>query len=123
MKENRSSITASGITVARAVESEKPEGVRICYDAYAVKFLNPLFYLFMHLFIDTGYAEAAGKGVLGFLVARCRYMDDILRETYAAGLRQLVILGTRYDSRAYRITQLKQGVKVFEVDHPATQQV
>ena len=133
MKENQSSITASGIAVARAVESEKPEGVRICYDPYAAKFLNPLFYRFMRFFIDTGYAEATGKGVMGFLVARCRYMDDTLQQCLEDGLQQLVILGAGYDSRAYRFEQLSQPVprdqdrarevRVFEVDHPATQQV
>jgi methyltransferase (TIGR00027 family) len=123
MKQKQSSITASGIAVARAVESEKPDGVRICYDSYAAKFLNPLFYRFTRFFIDTGYAEAAGKGVLGFLVARCRYMDDTLQDCLNKGLPQLVILGAGYDSRAYRFEQLDQGVKVFEVDHPATQQV
>jgi methyltransferase (TIGR00027 family) len=123
MKENRSSITASGIAVARAVESEKPEGVRICYDPYAVKFINTLFYQFMRLFIDTGYTEAAGKGVMGFLVARCRFMDDLLSQTYNTGLRQLVTLREGYDSRAYRFSQLEHGMKVFEVDHPATLQV
>jgi methyltransferase (TIGR00027 family) len=123
MKENQSSITASGIAVARAVESGKPVGVRICYDPYAVKFINPLFYRFMRLFIDTGYAEAAGKGVMGFLVARCRYMDDLLSEIFEVGLKQLVVLGAGYDSRAYRFSYLNQAVKVFEVDHPATQQI
>jgi methyltransferase (TIGR00027 family) len=123
MKERQSSITGSGIAVARAVESEKPDGVRICYDPYAAKFLNPLFYRFMRLFIDTGYAERAGPGVQGFLVARCRYMDDTLQNYLESGLEQLVIHGAGYDSRAYRFGNLKQGVKVFEVDHPATQQI
>ncbi len=122
MKKNQSSITASGIAVARAVESEKPEGVRICYDPYAVKFINPLFYRFTRMFIDTGYAERAGPGVQGLLVARCRYIDDFLQECLQEGLQQLVILGAGYDSRAYRFEQLGQGVKVFEVDHPSTQQ-
>jgi methyltransferase (TIGR00027 family) len=123
MKEWQSSITASGIAVARAVESEQAEGVRICYDPYAAKFVNPWFYRFMRLFIITGYSEWAGRGVQGFLVARCRYMDDILQSNLDQGLQQLVILGAGYDSRAYRFKALKQGVKVFEVDHPATQQV
>jgi len=133
MKEKQSSITAAGIAVARAVESEKPEGVRICYDPYAAKFLNPLFYRFTRFFIDTGYAELAGAGVGGFLVVRCRYMDDTLQACLEDGLQQLVILGAGYDSRAYRFEQLRQpvsrdqdrarGVRVFEVDHPATQQV
>jgi methyltransferase (TIGR00027 family) len=39
------------------------------------------------------------------------------------GIEQLVILGAGYDSRAYRFDELKGKVKVFEVDHPATQTV
>ncbi len=121
MKENQSSITAPGIAVARAVESAKPESVRICYDPYAAKFLNPLFYRFVRLFIDTGYAERAGPGVQGFLVARCRFMDDLLQECLQQGLQQLVVLGAGYDSRAYRFALREKGIQVFEVDHPSTQ--
>ncbi len=121
MKDNQSSITAAGIAVARAVESEKPQGERICYDPWAARLLNPLFYRFMRFFIVTGYTDRSGPGVTGFLVARCRYMDDILLECIENGMQQLVVLGAGYDSRAYRITQLKNGVRVFELDHPATQ--
>ena len=123
MKAKQSSITAAGIAVARAVESEKPEDARICYDPYAVKFLNPFFYHFTRFFIVSGYAEHTGAGVTGFLVARCRCIDDLLQECLNEGLQQLVILGAGYDSRAYRFEQLKKGVKVFEVDHPATQKI
>ncbi len=123
MRDRQSSITASGIAVVRAVESEKVEGVRICYDPYAARFLNPWFYRSMRFFIDTGYAELTGPGVLGFLVARCRYMDDLLQASLEKGLEQLVVLGAGYDSRAYRFDNLTKGVKVYEVDHPATQQV
>jgi methyltransferase (TIGR00027 family) len=49
-------------------------------------------------------------------------MDDLLSDTLEQGLRQVVILGAGFDSRAYRFDRLKDGVKVFEVDHPATQQ-
>ncbi|HEX9090548.1 MAG TPA: SAM-dependent methyltransferase [Anaerolineales bacterium] len=122
VKEKQSSITAAGIAVARALESEKPEGVRICFDPYAEKFLNPLFYQVTRFFITTGYAERAGPGVNGFLVARARYIDDVLQANLTDGLKQLVILGAGYDSRAYRFEQINRRVKVFEVDHPATQQ-
>ncbi len=97
MKENQSSITTSGIAAARAVESGKPEGVRICHDPYAAKFLNPLVYRFMRFFIDTGYAEHSKPGVTGFLVVRCCSMDDTLQNCLEAGLQQLVILGAGYD--------------------------
>ncbi|MGE5123930.1 MAG: SAM-dependent methyltransferase, partial [Acidobacteriaceae bacterium] len=123
MKEKRSSLTAAGIAVVRAIESEKPDGLRICYDPYASRLLDPLFFRFMRIFIDIGYAERGGPGVQGFLVARCRFIDDLLQASLENGLQQLVILGAGFDSRAYRFEQLKYGVKVFEVDHPATQQV
>ena len=41
----------------------------------------------------------------------------------AAGFKQLVIIGAGYDTRAYRFEDVKENLKVFEVDHPVTQQV
>jgi methyltransferase (TIGR00027 family) len=121
MKEKQSSTTAQGIALIRALESSRPAGERICYDPYARQLINPVNYLLVKPFV--GYAERRGPGVVGFLVARCRYMDDYLQECIKAGLEQLVILGAGLDSRAYRFEHLLGKVKVFEVDHPATQQV
>ncbi len=123
MRKNQTSITAMGIAVLRAVESEKPEGERICFDPYARRFLPGWFYAMMRLFILTGYAERRGKGVIGFLAARDRYIDDYLESQLKEGFDQLVILGAGYDSRAYRFPTLQErGIRAFEVDHPATQQ-
>lgn len=121
MKKTQASITAQGIAFVRALESSKPAGERICYDPLARRLISPAFYLLGKLFAD--YGERKGPGVSGFLVARCRYIDDYLQECLDAGIEQLVILGAGLDSRAYRFEQLKGHVKVFEVDHPATQQV
>ena len=44
-------------------------------------------------------------------------------ECIAAGLNQLVIIGAGFDTRAYRFEEVKENLKVFEVDHPVTQQV
>jgi methyltransferase (TIGR00027 family) len=115
------STTAQGIAFARALESGKPAGERICYDPLARRLINPAFYLLGKL--CAGYAEQKGPGVIGFLVARCRYIDDYLQACLETGLDQLVILGAGLDSRAYRFEQLEEHVRVFEVDHPATQQV
>lgn len=114
-------MTAQGIAFARALESSKPEGERICYDPLARRLISPAFYWLGKLFAN--YGERKGPGVLAFLATRCRYMDDYLQECLAAGIEQLVILGAGLDSRAYRIEELKERVKVFEVDHPATQAV
>ncbi len=122
MRNNQTSMTALGIAVLRAVESEKPEGERICYDPYARRFLPSWFYYLMRFFIQTGYAEWRGRGVVGFLTARERYIDEYLSNCLNQDIDQLVILGAGYDSRAFRFSALQDHIRVFEVDHPATQQ-
>ncbi|MGD0174673.1 MAG: SAM-dependent methyltransferase [Anaerolineales bacterium] len=121
MKKTQSSVTAQGIAFARAFESEKKAEERICYDPLARRLIDPAYYFLGRLF--AGYGERKGPGVMGFLAVRCRYIDDYLAECLAVGLEQLVILGAGLDSRAYRLQELKERVKVFEVDHPATQKV
>jgi methyltransferase (TIGR00027 family) len=121
MKQNQSSLTASGIAIVRAVESEKPAGERVCYDPYARRFVSPGLFYFVKAFATLGYADWRGPGVWEFLAARERYIDDYLESCLRAGLEQLVILGAGYDARAYRFEALKMGARVFEVDHPATQ--
>ncbi len=121
MRANQSSLTAMGTAAERAIEMEKPADERICCDPLAREFLPTWYYVFMKRLTATGYAQRRAAGDLGFIVARCRYMDDLLSKELDQGIQQLVILGVGFDSRAYRIDRLKGEVKVFEVDHPATQ--
>jgi len=59
--------------------------------------------------------------VMGDMIGlRTMAIDVAVRDAIAAGAKQLVILGAGYDGRAWRMRELN-GVKVFEVDHPATQ--
>lgn len=120
MRKNQSSLTALGIAVMRAVESEKPAGERVCYDPYARRFVPGWMYFLLRFFIQSGYTEWRGPGVGGWLAARDRYIDDLLCRWLEEGLEQLVILGAGYDSRAYRF-HYPPETRIFEVDHPATQ--
>ncbi len=121
MKKGQASMTAEGIALAREIESNKPEGERICYDPLARYLMRPWFRLLGYLF--SGYGESRAPGAMGFLVARTRHIDEVLKACIADGISQVVILGAGLDSRAYRFPELKERVKVFEVDHPASQQV
>ena len=123
MKKSQSSLTAAGIAIVRAIESEKPIEDRVCFDPYAKSFVPAGLYYLVKCFAALGYADWKGPGVWEFLVARERYIDDYLTTCLTEGLEQLVILGAGYDARAYRFDALKHGVKTFEVDHPATQAV
>lgn len=51
-------------------------------------------------------------------IARSRYTEDILDKAIQRGVGQYVILGAGLDSFAFRN---HADIKVFEVDHPATQ--
>lgn len=121
MRKNQTSITAMGIALCRALESERPENERICDDPYARRMIPDWLYLLGKFFVTIGYAELRGPGVLAFLAARDRYIDDFLFDQVRNGITQLVVLGAGYDSRPYRFASLLSGVAIFEVDHPTTQ--
>lgn len=55
-----------------------------------------------------------------FLVARSRFMEDHLRAAIDHGVRQYVLLGAGLDTSPYRLP-FPAGMRVFEVDHLATQ--
>jgi methyltransferase (TIGR00027 family) len=59
-------------------------------------------------------------GLRAFLVARSRYAEDMLARGVANGIAQYVLLGAGLDTFAHRNPYPQ--VRVFEVDHPATQQ-
>lgn len=124
MKRNRSSLSATGIAIVRALESAKPADKRLFHDPYARRFVSGGLFHLVNFFYRLGLGERKGPGVWEFLVARERYIDDFLLEGLAGGIEQLVILGAGFDARAYRFEALRrQGVRIFEVDHPATQAV
>jgi methyltransferase (TIGR00027 family) len=54
-----------------------------------------------------------------FLVARSRYAEDNLAQAVQSGVTQYVLLGAGLDTFAYRNPYPR--LRVFEVDHPATQ--
>ncbi len=124
--------TAVIVAGHRFDESQKPEDERICYDPYAVHFVTPEL---RELKKDPLKAKAMleSLGALGILLlgmsnstrARVRYFDDFVKASIDKGLEQLVIPGAGYDTRAYRIEGLngEGNINVFEVDHPATQEV
>ena len=65
-------------------------------------------------------AERLLPGSYWFEMARVKHMDGVLRRELAAGVRQVVILGAGFDSRAYRFADRLAGTPTFEVDHPVT---
>jgi methyltransferase (TIGR00027 family) len=64
-------------------------------------------------------SDAASRAMRAFLCARSRFAEDELARAVKRGVRQYVVLGAGLDTFAYRNPH--PGVRVFEVDFPATQ--
>jgi methyltransferase (TIGR00027 family) len=62
----------------------------------------------------------SGRGMRIFIAARTRFAEDALAVAVERGARQLVVLGAGLDTYAYR-GPLRDRLRIFEVDHPATQ--
>ena len=65
--------------------------------------------------------SAATRGMRLFIAARSRFAEETLAAAVARGVRQYVVLGAGLDTFAHRNPYADQGLRVFEVDHPATQ--
>jgi methyltransferase (TIGR00027 family) len=63
--------------------------------------------------------ETRARALRAFLAARGRYAEDQLKQALAQGVSQYVVLGAGLDTFAFRNPH--PGLRIFEVDHPATQ--
>src|SRR6185312_8151747 len=64
--------------------------------------------------------EALSSAVM--MIIRTRFIEERLEQAIRGGVSQVVILGAGFDTRAYRLTELLKGARVFEVDQPSTQE-
>ena len=123
MKKEKSSETAVQMALSRAIESLKTEKERICYDPLAKDFLTLKYkILIQNKLLRNSVVKIIDQLFIGhhyYVIARTRYIDDFLQECFANEIQQVVIMGSGFDSRAYRFDELKK-IPVFEVDHPAT---
>lgn len=95
------------------------------HDPTAKVLLPPLWsMLFARLIKALGKAGPRARermqAAADILALRTLSIDAQLRDAVANGVRQVVILGAGLDGRAHRLAELA-AVRVFEVDHPATQ--
>jgi methyltransferase (TIGR00027 family) len=61
------------------------------------------------------------KHLRAFLVVRSRFAEDYLDAARNAGVNQYVVLGAGLDTYAYRQRRADPQLRVWEIDHPATQ--
>lgn len=120
MRDGQPSRTAQHNALFRALEGRLPRP--LFEDRWASRFLRGRYRLAGALPARTvaRLIDRRWPGPRAAVCVRTRYLDDAIRQECADGLDQLVILGAGFDSRPHRLAVLER-VRVFEVDHPATQ--
>lgn len=119
--------TAEAVCLFRASDQIYQPEDRILDDPHASIFLGRTMRgAFLALRARGGWSrwfERASLGLIGYVLARHRFMDERLvraLEDTKDPIRQVVLLGAGYDTRAYRFAAALRGRPVFEVDWPAT---
>lgn len=89
-------------------------------DPYALRILPPDAAVEVRSAVE-GEQHHFAKAMRSFMAVRSRFAEDEFARAVAAGVRQYVALGAGLDTFAWRNPHREYGVRVFEVDHPATQ--
>jgi methyltransferase (TIGR00027 family) len=108
--------TARGAAAYRAIH-QTVDGGSIFNDPFAAKILDDE----TRATLDATAADLSFRPMRLFIAARSRFSEDSLAASIARGVRQVVVLGAGLDTFSLRNPYAGQGVRVFEVDHPATQ--
>ena len=117
--------TAVMVAAARARETESSDP--LISDPYARLLVDGAGTGMWETFIDESVAErikaadpeaaAVFQNMLAYQAVRTHYFDAFFTDAVAAGIRQVVILASGLDARAYRLQWPAETV-VFEIDQP-----
>jgi methyltransferase (TIGR00027 family) len=123
MDEERPSMTAEGAAVMRALHQTPAHDPRILDDPISVRLVDPRSDFYKSRLDLLGHLPVLTRHRLeGAFVMRSRYAEDCLAEAFDDGVRQYVLLGAGLDTFPYRQPPWAASLRIFEVDHPATQQ-
>ncbi|MBF4515955.1 class I SAM-dependent methyltransferase [Flavobacterium sp. ANB] len=126
MKKDKTSRTAQYMALFRALETERDSTDQLFSDSYAIHFLEAKLrfaarmskYSIIRKYISKKIQKKI-PGAFSSGIARTKYIDDLLKQSISNGVKQVIILGAGFDTRALRLDFLK-SVPVIEIDHPNT---
>lgn len=124
MRSDRASKTAEVTAAIRAAHLRYARPA-VFADHYALELTSPgwrrvVRSRLLHALVIDGLLRAS-RPIAAQVVMRARYCEDVLERAIARGVRQYVIVGAGLDSFALRRPELAGGLRVFELDHPASQ--
>ena len=121
------SVGSTAVMVAAARAKETASADPLISDPYAAMLIEGAGTGIWETFLDDAMqqristadpeAAAAFANMLNYQAVRTHFFDAFFAEAVAAGIRQVVILASGLDSRAYRL-DWPAGTVIFEIDQP-----
>jgi methyltransferase (TIGR00027 family) len=108
--------TAVGVAAMRAAETRRPD--RLFEDPLAAAFVAGAGWGRIEIEHVEPERRPGIIALAAWVSARTRFLDDLVVDAIASGVRQVVLLGAGLDARAFRLPW-PGGVRVFELDTPA----
>lgn len=143
MEDGKPSSSAIGVAIQRAVHQVLDDDPKILCDPIALQIVEGLVRENFAMFWPRRYATASPAMpassrqdildaaeelrkpmwtlIRSHPLVRSRFTEDCLMEAAAGGVRQYVVLGAGLETFAYRQPPWEKDLRIFEVDHPATQ--
>ncbi|RJX28581.1 MAG: class I SAM-dependent methyltransferase [Desulfarculus sp.] len=118
MQDNQASQTAQRVATHRAAHQLLDQPT-VFDDPLALAILGPERAAALRADPQSSVTSPASPFLRAFTAARSRFAEDELRLAVARGVGQYAVLGAGLDTFAYRNSY--PALRVFEVDHPATQ--
>jgi methyltransferase (TIGR00027 family) len=109
--------TAARVALWRALHVEADAQPHVLEDRIGLQLLSPDEDWRKRGDMDPQFTRAFRASI----VARARFIEDLVVEQAKLGLTQYVILGAGLDSFAQRRPEIASGLRVFEVDQPGPQ--
>lgn len=117
MRDDSASRTADRVAERRAAH-QVLDAPRVFDDPLALRVIRPEVARLIRE-NPKAFDTVFDRQLRAFVSVRSRIAEDALRDAYARGVRQYVVLGAGFDTFAYR--NPFADLRVWEVDHPATQ--
>jgi methyltransferase (TIGR00027 family) len=118
--ERHPSNTAFGAATFRAVHQLIDEEPKILNDPIVLRLLDASTLDQIHLNPDK-FRTPRMKALRSHIVMRSRYTEDRLAEAVGNGVQQYLMLGAGLDTFPYRQPHWARVLRIFEVDHSASQ--
>ena len=127
MKHKQRNSTAEATAAMRAMHSlhHRPA---VFNDPYALQLTSPTLRRvcqnrFFRWLIGRKCISRSLRPITAQVVSRAKYAEEKLEQAVSKGISQYVIISAGFDSFCLRHPDFSAGLQIYEIDHPATQQI